>query len=117
MSLITSLPATGLGALQAHATSMAFVAHNVANVSTAGFVPAHAAHATGPGGNGVRVDGVLPDGLQLPDSGENESSPVSGTDIAHEFALMISTERAFEANAKTIVTADEMLGCLINTVG
>lgn len=38
----------------------------------------------------------------------------SGTELAREFTHMISTQRAFDANAKTITTADEMLGSLLN---
>jgi flagellar hook protein FlgE len=35
-------------------------------------------------------------------------------DIAEEFTRMITTQRAFQANSKTITTTDEMLSEVIN---
>lgn len=48
------------GALKAQSQGLAVTAHNVANVSTGGFRPRHAAYATGPEGFGVRLNAVLP---------------------------------------------------------
>ena len=38
-----------------------------------------------------------------------QGSPMRAVDLTHEFVSMITYQRAFSANAKTITTADEML--------
>jgi len=38
----------------------------------------------------------------------------STVDLANEFVNLIQTQRAFQANAKTITTTDEMLAEVIN---
>ncbi|MDH4224909.1 MAG: flagellar hook-basal body complex protein, partial [Deltaproteobacteria bacterium] len=38
----------------------------------------------------------------------------SNVDLAHEFVKMIETQRAFQANAKTVTTSDEMLSDLVS---
>ena len=37
----------------------------------------------------------------------------SNVDLAKEFVRMIETQRAFQANAKSVTTSDEMLGDLV----
>ena len=41
----------------------------------------------------------------------------SGTDLAREMVNMIIGQRSFEANIKTVQTADEMLGTIFDVVG
>lgn len=124
----------GAGAMQAHSWGMAVSAHNVANVSTAGFTPQRALFATGPGGRGVTLDTVQrepplggmeasgatdPSDRYSADAYESAGLPPealrpSGTELAREMPRMIVTQRTYEANAQTVRTADEMLGTLLN---
>lgn len=115
-------------ALQTHTTEIHISAHNIANVSTDGYEPWRALTATGPQGKGVRVDALVRDGEPLgrqdsqdmvkeknfAQTSEADDLHSSGTDIAREFALMIDSHHAFDANASIIHTADEMLGTLLN---
>lgn len=115
-------------ALQTHTTEIHVSAHNIANVSTDGFEPWRTLTATGPQGKGVRIDALVRDGeplgrqdsqdvikdKNLARTSETDGSRPSGTDIAREFALMIDSHHAFDANASVIRTADEMLGTLLN---
>jgi len=39
---------------------------------------------------------------------------ISNVDLANEFATMITTQRAFQANARIITTSDEMLQELVS---
>jgi len=39
---------------------------------------------------------------------------LSNVDLAREFATLITTQRAFQANARIITTSDEMLQELVN---
>lgn len=118
----------GANALRAHSTGMQVTAHNIANVSTAGFDPQRALLATGPNGVGVELDAVLREKNPLkvgpqspPDMGDMAANGMppefvapSGTELAKEFPHMISTQHAFEANTKVVRAADEMLGSLLN---
>lgn len=115
------------GALRTLSTGIAVSAHNVANISTAGFEPQRALYATGSGGRGVEVDAVLRDSMSLGGKaiqenadqyGDNEihGFEPSGTDIAKEFALMIDTGHAFAANAQTVRTAEEMAGTISDII-
>jgi flagellar hook protein FlgE len=45
---------------------------------------------------------------------ESKSLELSNVDLANEFANLITTQRAFQANAKIITTSDEMLQDLVN---
>ena len=38
----------------------------------------------------------------------------SNVDLSQEFVKMIESQRAFQANAKTVSTSDEMISDLIN---
>ena len=115
-------------AMNAFSTGMQAIAHNIANVSTAGFEPLSARYATGADGKGMAV-GSVRGAEQFPVAGqEGDSSSLtamgglppevfapSGTDVAREFATMISTEHAFAANAATGRVWDEMLGAVLDT--
>ncbi len=113
--------------MNAFSTGMQAVAHNIANVNTAGFDPLSVRYATGAAGEGVSVGSIrgaqqfhvawaegdsssLSRGAGLPP----EALAPSGTDVAHEFATMISTEHAFAANAAMGRVWDEMLGAVLD---
>lgn len=108
------------GALKAQSQGLAVTAHNVANVSTGGFRPRHAAYATGPEGFGVRLNAVLPP-AEAPDPAQavydvtaNAGLVPSGTDLAVGAVEMISAQHAYAANAQAVRTADAMLGTLLD---
>ncbi|WP_022656058.1 flagellar basal body rod C-terminal domain-containing protein [uncultured Desulfovibrio sp.] len=123
MSGITDSMYIGALAMNAHSWGMAVTAHNVANVNTAGFTPQQAVYATGPGGRGVRLDAVLQDagaaGRLAAGTDNDPSMPPevvnpSGTDLGREMTQMISTQRTYEANARTVRASDAMLGALLD---
>lgn len=111
------------GALAVHSAAIQVAAHNIANVSTTGFLPRHATFATGSHGTGVELESVrkqdLPLGRQsLAEDGDRSRATIkaSGTELAREMPQLITTQRGFEANAATVRTADEMLGSLLNLI-
>ena len=119
----------GASALNAFSWGTAVTAHNVANVSTAGFEPRRAVYSSNANDQGVSFDAVLKEtgsAVQNPDwaaakavydvtSGlPLEASAPSGTDLSREFTTMISTQHAYEANAQVIRTSDTMLGTLLD---
>ncbi len=120
-------------AMDAFATGVQGNAYNIANVNTNGFDPVSVNYQSGPAaGENPRLEqGVLPivtrPGSFSPSgSAPGETDTVSfspeamalanpsNTDIAREMTGMISNQRAFEANAATIPTQDQMLGTIIN---
>ena len=119
----------GASALNALSWGTAVTAHNVANVSTAGFEPRRAVYSSNANDQGVSFDAVLKEtgsAVQNPDwaaakavydvtSGHPlEASAPSGTDLSREFTTMITTQHAYEANAQVIRTSDTMLGTLLD---
>ncbi|MBO6170727.1 MAG: flagellar basal-body rod protein, partial [Desulfovibrio sp.] len=111
MNGINSSMQYGASAMNALGLGMNVVAHNVANVSTAAFVPRRAAYADGVGGQGMQLDAVLRDAGPAADwSAANavydvtpnrfaEHLSPSGTELSAEITRMISTQHAYEANA------------------
>lgn len=122
MSGISDSMYTGASALYAHSWGMAVTAHNVANVNTAGFTPQRAVYADVSGSRGVQLDAVLRDDAARRFGSAVNRDPAmppefvnpSGTDLAREMTQMISTQRTYEANARTVRTADAMLGILLD---
>ncbi len=107
------------GALDVFSGGIQTSAHNIANVSTEGFQPLRADYATGPGGQGVRMDAIRKDssGLEaneMRELSDNNIKRPSGTELAKEFTLMIRNEHAFAANVKVIETLDANLGTLLD---
>lgn len=99
--------------MNVHGVKMQVATHNIANISTDGFRPQFANFATGSGGRGVELETVSKVSNPF---GETNPLNISGTDIAREMPQMIMTQRGFEANAATIVTADSMLGTLVDMI-
>lgn len=130
MSGINTSMQMGASAMNTHSWGMAVSAHNVANVSTADFEPQRAVYATGPAGQGVRLDAVLQRNGPVGTGGTAynaaqavydvtaglplEAASPSGTNLAREMVSMISTQHAYKANATTVRTADAMLGTLLD---
>lgn len=111
--------ASALSALDAYSAGMAAVAHNIANVNTAGYRSVRVNYETGPGGYGVRPEVVPPSGpasVPLPPDPAMPTEMMfpSNTELAREFVTMISTQRAYDANAVSIRTWDQMTGVLLD---
>jgi flagellar hook protein FlgE len=62
-------------------------------------------------GSGVPVVGTVGSGVG---SIFTNALELSNVDLAQEFVKMITTQRGFSANSKTITTTDEMLAEIIN---
>lgn len=114
---------TGASALKAFGIKMAVSANNVANVYSEDFKKSRALVTEGQEGqndavkvNISKVDTEGPIETKMV-NGQAVHQELSNTDIAEEFTGQITTQRAFEANTKTIKTEDEMLGTLIDMVG
>ena len=111
---------TSASALKAFETKMAVSANNVANVSSDNFKKSRALVTEGQN-DAVKVDISKVDTGGAVETrmvnGEAVVQELSNTDLAGEFTDQIITQRAFEANTKTIKTEDEMLGTLIDMVG
>lgn len=125
MSTISGIGASmnlAAGALSVHSTAMQVASHNIANVNTGDFAPQRATFADGSSGIGVNLEAVrkqeTPEIANAPEQMQTlwGGSKPSGTEVAREVPQLLSTQRAFEANAATIRAADEMLGSLLNTI-
>ena len=133
-----------VSALDAFATGMQAVAHNIANINTEGFQPQAVYYSslppymgvqvgdiTGPGREAVSMSLPEPQVLaapvpeqqigQLPPPPDDLTSFLppawlnpSQTSLEREMTNMIIVQRAYEANVVPIRTWDEMTGTLVN---
>jgi len=114
-------------ALDAFSVDMLVRANNIANVNTPEFEARQVTLRSGPRDQGVivgsiyhsTVPGPLVPGSVMTDGGGREvvqSGYVAGsnTDIAAEFVHMISTRRAYEANAAAVRIYDDVAGVLLD---
>lgn len=111
----------GASALNAFSKGVQATAHNLANVSTANFKPAETRYNERPAGQGVDAALVLRSSEQVEtaayvdmSSAGNMEQP-GGTEIAKEISFLIMSERAFQANAKTITVTDQLIGYVLDT--
>ncbi|WP_028586857.1 flagellar basal body rod C-terminal domain-containing protein [Desulfocurvus vexinensis] len=107
-------------AMMAFSTAQAVSAHNVANMNTEGFDPSRVTLEDRPDQGGVAVQEIRQLDVQgpmvpsaVPGVGYAEGS---GTDLAREMVLTMANERAVEASAAVVRTADDMLGTLLDEV-
>ena len=109
---------TALSGLTAFAKQIEVVAHNVANVNTDGFKKSRAEFVE------VESGGVLPvvqkdnsaGPTVLKDTGYGPTQvELSNVDLAEEAVSQIIAQRGFEANLRTLKTADDMLGAILDT--
>lgn len=108
---------SALSGLAAYAKQVEVTAHNVANVNTNGFKKSRTEFVS------VATGGVLPV-VQKDDSAgptvlnNTGYSPaqveLSNVDLGEETVNQILAQRGFEANLKTIKTADDMLGTILD---
>ena len=112
------LSSPSLSALDVLSVSMQVTANNIANMNTNGFKAMNVQLETSPFNDGVRLAGISVD--KSPGSLVNFTGQgvveTSNTNLAREFTNMISTETAWKANIASIVTADQMLGSLLDSV-
>ena len=127
MSINSALfpPVTALGAF---GVGTQVTAHNLANALTDGFKAGRTTYMDLPRYSGVAAQvqpGLGPSGPLIPVQGlpPNPNSPAwapagfvegSNTDVAMDMVSLIVTSRAYQANAKVVPTADEMLGTVID---
>ncbi|BBB60362.1 hypothetical protein UNDYM_2092 [Undibacterium sp. YM2] len=97
---------SGLSGLQAYARALDSSGHNVANASTAGFVPQQVSFQEQPAG-GV-IANISKEGSSL------ASQEQSGTDLNTEIVQSLQFKTGFDLSAKIIKTKDELLGTLID---
>ncbi|PXX46601.1 flagellar basal body rod C-terminal domain-containing protein [Undibacterium pigrum] len=97
---------SGLSGLKAYSTALDSSGHNVANASTAGFIPQQASFQEQPAG-GV-IANISKEGSSL------ASQELSGTDLANEIVQSLQFKLGFDLSAKVVKTADEVLGTLID---
>ncbi|MFZ6719544.1 flagellar basal body rod C-terminal domain-containing protein [Undibacterium sp. Ji49W] len=100
---------SGLSGLKAYASALDSSGHNVANASTAGFVPQQVSFQEQPAG-GVTAT-ISKEGASLASQNPADSS---GTDLASEIVQSIQFKAGFDLSAKIIKTADQVLGTLID---
>ncbi|MDR2945256.1 MAG: hypothetical protein LBV79_00710 [Candidatus Adiutrix sp.] len=116
-----------LSAFSAYGVGLQSTAHNLANVLTEGFKAGRVTYSDLPRQSGVRANGpqavdgaapLVPHGPGLPEAsgpGAPEGFAFgSTTDVAMEMVNLIVTSRAYQANAKTVQTSDQMLGLVVN---
>ncbi len=110
--------ATSLSGLQAFSTRLQSNANNIANAATEGFKRTRVLHTAQPAG-GVRShsETVVTPGVTHYE--ESTTGPVlaesSNVDLAAELPDMQLNKTLYRASLKTLQTADEMLGSLLET--
>ncbi len=109
---------TALSGLTAFAKQMEVTAHNVANVNTDGFKKSGTEFIE------METGGVLPvvhkdesaGPAVLKDTGYGPAQvELSNVDLGEEAVNQIVAQRGFEANLRTLKTADDMLGSILDT--
>lgn len=124
---IGSIGGIAASAMNAFSVDMMARANNIANVNTPGFHAQDVRLTSGPQNQGVAIGQIAADispGPPMPGlvtinaNGAEVVAPGylegSNTDIVREFTHMMSTQRAYEANAVTIRTVDDMIGMLLD---
>lgn len=108
-----------LSGATAHQRKVDTAAHNLANVSTDGFQKSRVEMQEQSGGVRASSQQVTTPGPQRPHPTDPGAPPVAGSnvDLGEEMVALISGERGFEANLKTLETQDQMLGTLLDMVG
>lgn len=106
---------SGASALQSYQTATDVTANNVANINTGGYTAKSTTLAE------TRPAGVKVAAIAKSASSINDSQPhvqvarnQSNVDLAKEKTDEITSFRAYQANAKTVQTTDDMLGTVIN---
>ncbi len=114
---ISSTLHLGAAAMNVHARAQAVSAHNIANISTNGYIPHRARFSLDPSVPAVLRQEDPPVAGAVFDVTSRVARDIrpSGTDLATEIPRMISNQHAYKANAQVVRTADAMLGVLLDT--
>lgn len=107
--MILGLNAAILG-MRSNANRIRVTANNIANVNTPGFRA---------GAPAIRTEPASSDNsLEAGAGGSRASTPnlpeTSNVDLAKEMADLIIAKHGYTANVKTVKTADELLGTILN---
>ena len=118
--MISSALNSNASAMRALGTKTAVTSNNVANVNTDEFKKSRALLEEAEKNQGVRVsiDKIETEGPITFEEGENglTERELSNVDMAEELVSTIPTQRGYEANAKAIQTADQMMGTVIDMI-
>jgi flagellar basal-body rod protein FlgC len=107
---------SALSGLTAHGTKVSSNANNIANANTEGFKKSRVILSTiDPQGVAARTEQVETPGPMMvePTGNGMELIEQSNVDIGQELPELSLNSRLYEANLKTLQTADEMLGSLL----
>lgn len=109
-------------ALRAFSTKLASTANNIANVQSVGYNAQRVHMVEIPGGGvSVTVSRDLTPGPSLPEPSGTRSTgrtrQGSNVDLAREMVDLITTERYYQANARTLRTLAETKGRVLDIIG
>lgn len=100
----------GLSGMRLNADRIRVTANNIANMNTPGFQAGAPGVSAEPASNENALETRAGDsGASTPDLPEP-----SNVDLAKEMANLIIAKHGYTANIKTVKTADELLGTLLN---
>jgi flagellar hook protein FlgE len=109
---------TALSGLSAFGKQLDVSAHNVANVNTDGFKSSRTEFVEAQSGGVLPVvrkdNSAAPSVLKDTAEGPRQVE-LSNVDLGQEVASQIIAQRGFEANLRTLKTADTMLGSILDT--
>jgi flagellar basal-body rod protein FlgC len=107
---------SALSGLNAFATKLAVISNNVANVESEGFKKSRAVlNESQPAGVTVSVEEVDTPGATVTINQETgETVETSNVDLANEMVHMMTTQRYYEANLRSVKTWDEMMESVLD---
>lgn len=109
---------TALSGLNAFGKQLEVSAHNVANVNTDGFKSSRTELVEAQNGGVLPVvqkdDSAGPAVLKDTSQGPRQVE-LSNVDLGQEAVSQIIAQRGFEANLRTLKTADDLLGSILDT--
>jgi flagellar basal-body rod protein FlgC len=111
---------SGLSGARAFEAKVDAAAQNVANADTPGYKKERVLlRETSTGGVSAQRERVTASGprVQGLDAAGGDPVELSNVDLPDEMTGMLLGERGFELNLKTVQTADEMLGALLDLKG
>jgi len=109
---------SAISALGAFGKKMDVTANNIANVDTDGFKKSRVDMQETGHGVTVSISRVNTPGAPVPaGDGTGKMNESSNVDLAEEIVNLKTTDKAFQANLKTIQTEGEMLGSLLDILG
>lgn len=105
---------TAVSGMRAQELQLNSTANNVANSQSEGYVPSDVTMAEGANG-GVRAQLQKP--VAAPGVAQEAETKPSQVDLAKEMVDMVASKPMYQANMKSVDTADQMTGFLLDTQG